>query len=362
MGITLRSGLWGKVVRIQPFLIAQFETYIDAKELGVRSMNIVRRIAAGGLAVIVDSTVASRWLLKILIPVAILTKVAQGLGLIALLAQALEVPMSVFGLPGSTGIVWATAMLSGLFPAVLVYASIAADSGLTVAQVSVLASLLLIAHSLPTEVTVASCAGIPARVTLLLRIGAAVVYAYLLHATLESNQLLQATATMLPFPTANDPGLLAWAIAEVQRMLLICATVYVLHLVMAILEAAKITELVAVLLTPPLRMLGICPKASSILITGFVMGIAVGGAMIVKEANSGEICRKDVFGALTLLGMFHSVVDDTLLMMAVGADISGIFWGRLLFVLLLVALIMRVHQHRDFFQRMLFWKQSGATA
>ena len=305
-------------------------------------MRLLRQVVHWFYAVGSQATQTSKWLLKLLIPISLATKLAQELGVVQVLAEMLEAPMSLLGLPGSAGIVWATAMLSGLFPAVLVYASIIGDATLSVAQVSVLASLMLIAHSLPTEVTVARYAGIRVRTSLLIRIAAALVYALLLHLTLEKYQLLQTPASMLPFPEASDAGVLAWAIAEAQRLGLICLTVFVLHFVMELLRAVGAIALVTLLLTPPLRLLGICPRASSIIITGFIMGVAIGGALIVKEANSGEISCSDVFGALTLLGLFHSVVDDTLLMLAVGADFTGIFWGRLLFALLVVSVLTRI--------------------
>jgi len=56
-----------------------------------------------------------------------------------------------------------------------------------------------------------------------------------------------------------------------------------------------------------------------------------------------------------MLGLCHSMFEDTLVMMLLGGHVSGVFWGRLLFSLLaiwlLCLLVKRLPQ--SFFERYL---------
>ena len=78
------------------------------------------------------------------------------------------------------------------------------------------------------------------------------------------------------------------------------------------------------------------------------MGIAYGGGLIIHEARSGRLEKKDIFFALALMGLSHALIEDTLLMMALGGHISGLFLGRLIFsvifIFFLVKLVSRLSQ------------------
>ena len=73
-----------------------------------------------------------------------------------------------------------------------------------------------------------------------------------------------------------------------------------------------------------------------------MLGLSFGGGLLIKEAGSGKLSTKDIFIAMTLLSVCHSLIEDTLLIMILGAHISGVFWGRLVFSLLFTVLISRL--------------------
>jgi len=98
-----------------------------------------------------DTTATSGELLKITVPAVIATKILEELGLIVYISMALEPVMGLMGLPGALGLVWATGIMTSLYGVVGVYAALAPGLELTSAQVTVLCSVILIAHSLPVE-------------------------------------------------------------------------------------------------------------------------------------------------------------------------------------------------------------------
>ena len=78
--------------------------------------------------------------------------------------------------------------------------------------------------------------------------------------------------------------------------------------------------------------------------------------MIMHEAHSGKVGAKDIFYSLSLMGLSHSVFEDTLLMVVLGGHVSGLLWARVIFTLIVVALLVRMVTWLgdEFFYRRLF--------
>jgi hypothetical protein len=92
-------------------------------------------------------------LFKIIIPISILTKLLTDAGVTHYLGLALSPVMEVVGLPGSMGLVWATTLVTNIYGGIVVFASLAPEANLTIAQVTVLTTMMLIAHGrLPDSV------------------------------------------------------------------------------------------------------------------------------------------------------------------------------------------------------------------
>ena len=96
------------------------------------------------------------------------------------------------------------------------------------------------------------------------------------------------------------------------------------------------------LLEPVLALLGMSRAAAPITIIGMTLGLSYGGGLIIQEAQSGCLSKKDIFASVALMGLCHSIFEDTLLLMVLGAHVSGIFWGRIVFSLVVVFLLARL--------------------
>ena len=129
----------------------------------------------------------------------------------------------------------------------------------------------------------------------------------------------------------------------------------VLLTLLKILRAIGVEQAISYLLQPVLKVLGISPKATTITIIGITLGLSYGGGLLIREAESGKVDAADIFAAISLLGLCHSLIEDTLLIMLMGADLSGILWARLLFAVVVVAILARYQQKRSvgFSQRFL---------
>lgn len=281
-------------------------------------------------------------LLKIGVPVIVVTKIAVEFGLINGLGYLLDPVMGLVGLPGSLGIVWATGMLTNLYTSMVVFASLAADMGLTEAQVTILCSMLLIAHSLPIELAITKKAGAGFGAVAFLRLFSAFFYGLILNFVCSSLHVWQGKAAIFFQAEASRLSLLEWSIDQIIFFSMIGLLILGILIVMRVLELLGILSFLERLLEPLLKVLGMSGKAAPVTVVGMVLGITYGGSLIIKETLSGRLEREDVFYSLALMGLCHAIIEDTLLMLAMGGKITGILWGRLLFSFFVIFLLVRL--------------------
>jgi len=282
------------------------------------------------------------FLLKIMIPISIIVKVLDYYGLIETIGQALNPAMGVVGLPGEFGLVVATAMLVNIYGAAIVLFTLSLTYTYTVAEVSILACMMLIAHTLPIEARIAQKAGVRLWFTLSFRIILAFVFGFILHIIFSTFHLFQGKNVMIWQPGYTDPTLFEWAISQVGYYFMIFLIILSLTIFLRILKNTGALERINNFLKPGMRFLGMSKNAAIIPIIGNTLGLAYGGGVIVKEAKNKSISKKDIFLSLSFLGLSHSLIEDTLLTLAIGASIFAIFFGRIAFTIIVIVILAKI--------------------
>jgi len=281
-------------------------------------------------------------LFKIIIPISIATRFLQQWGLVDQLGVLLGPVMHLVGLPGEIGLVWATAMVTNLYAGMVVFAQVAPGLDLSIAQVTVLTTMMLVAHGLPVELRIAQKAGTRFRTQALLRVGGALLLGALLNLGYRLTDSLQGANHSLWNPPAVDPSWLGWGLSELRNLGSIALIIFSLMALLRLLKKIGLVDLLTRVLEPVLAMLGMGRQAAPLTIVGITLGLAYGGGLIIQEAQSGRLSKQDLFSSIALMGLCHSLIEDSLLMMVLGGHVSGVFWGRLIFSLLVVYLLVRL--------------------
>lgn len=312
-------------------------------------MGNIKSITSSLIKVFHDACRVSLDLFKIMVPVIIVVKILQELDLIRYFAIPLGPAMEAVGLPAEMGLVWATAMLNNLYTAIIVFLSLVKDTPITTAQATVLCTMMLVAHNLPVELKIAQRCGPRLIFQAVSRFGSAILLGWLLNIGFRRLGLLQGPVKILIERDAQghtaDESLIFWAAGEARNLLSVFLIILGLLVLMKVLRRLRIIDVVSRVLRPLLGTIGIGPKATAITVIGLTMGIAYGGGLIIHEARSGEIGREDIFYSLTLMGISHSFIEDTLLMVTIGGHLSGLLCARFAFSLIVVALLVRICGH-----------------
>lgn len=86
---------------------------------------------------------------------------------------------------------------------------------------------------------------------------------------------------------------------------------------------------------------GFGPKALFPLMTGILFGISYGAGVLIPQAQSGELSRKQVFLIALFLCLCHAIIEDTLLFVLLGANPWIVVLTRSIAALIIVAIFAR---------------------
>ncbi|MBR3938345.1 MAG: hypothetical protein IKJ67_00020 [Bacteroidales bacterium] len=303
-------------------------------------------------------------LFKILIPISILIKILQETGGINYVSNFFDPLMQLMGLPGEMGIVWASAIFGNLYGGLLAFYSLQSTVSLTVAQATILMTALLIAHSFLMEVVVVYKAGLKWIPIVLFRLGMAVVVGMFLNFFYTATGLLQEPASQIMTLSAPaDQSIAAWVINELKNYVSIALIILALIATLEILKRIGLIEKLNKLLEPILNFIGMTSKIVPLTIIGLTLGLAYGGALIIDETRATSISKKDIFYSLLLMSLFHSIIEDTMLVASAGGNWSGIILFRFIFAFITTAILIRITRNWDdtkmdkYFTRKNFSKQ-----
>lgn len=280
-------------------------------------------------------------LLKVMVPAIIAVKVLDMFGGTQWLGKMLAPLMQFIGLPEQLGLVWATAMLTNIFTAMVVFVDVTASLELSVAQVSVVGILILLSHAIPIEGAVAKMVGVSWRITISLKIGGSLLLAALVNWLYTILDYQQQPAVLLWQGEPQQQSMQQWALEQGQLLITIFFIISALIILLRILKKLGLETLLQTLLSPLFKLLDITKDASNITITGITLGLSYGAGLMIAEVKKGNISNKDILLSICFLTLAHSLIEDTLLILMLGADVLAILWIRIVFAVVVVALMAR---------------------
>lgn len=281
-------------------------------------------------------------LARIIIPVALATEVLMRLGIIAAIAPLFKPIMSFFGLPPELGLAWLTGLLVGIWGAITLIFTLVPASELTVADITIFSALLLFAHALPIEQAIIRRAGPGLMATALIRLGGGMIYAAILHWISMGTGWMQQPLQGAWQPMAETQGWGGFLLGLAEAMGWMLVVLLLLGWMLELLRISGVMALLGRLIDPILRLAGIGSEAREFAVIGTLLGVAYGGGLMIREARSGRIPPRQIFAACVFMGFSHSVIEDTAIVIALGADALAVLWGRLIFAIIATALIMRL--------------------
>jgi len=131
---------------------------------------------------------------------------------------------------------------------------------------------------------------------------------------------------------------------SVRITLLVTAIIIPLMLGLALLRDSRLLDRAAGFLRPVMQRLTLSNNAAYPLLAGLFLGIVFGSGVILSFARDGSLTKRDLMLVLVFLGICHSIIEDTVVFMALGANWWVLICARFFLALLAaftVSLLLR---------------------
>lgn len=279
--------------------------------------------------------IETTWTLaKIVFPITFIVSILKYTPVIDILSKMLEPIMGFFGLSGQSAIVLVLGNVLNL------YAGIGAmlTMELTVKEVYILAVMLSLSHTFIVETAITTKIGVKPWLVALMRMGMGFLFAFVINIVWKSGQ--EKAEYLLS--TATDQTLTAWpdivlsaAWTGVNSIIQIAVIVIPVMIFIQILKDIDILPLLAKLMSPFTRLIGVSDKTGVTLLAGLLFGIAYGAGVIIQTAKEENLSKKDIYLVSIFLVCCHAVVEDTLIFAPLGINIIYLLLARVSLALVL---------------------------
>ncbi len=268
------------------------------------------------------------WLLSITIPVSFVVLILKATGALYLMARVFEPLFALLGLPGESAVVFATACLLNIYSCIAVIETL----GMTGRTVTILALMCLISHNLPVESTVQKKTGSSLLKMIAIRLSASFAGGMALNLLLPADILT--TAPLIAGKSLADQTFLAelqvWGIGMASLCVKIMVLVTLLMILQRILEAFGITGRLSRLLKYPLMVLGVPRQAAFLWVVANTLGLAYGAGVIFDHVGRGHLTPSQADLLNCHIAISHSLLEDTLLFVAIGVSAWWIIIPRVI--------------------------------
>lgn len=282
----------------------------------------------------------SMMMLKVFIPLSLLTLLLRQLGVLDILAPVFAPFMSLIGLPGEAAIT----LLVGFTNTIYAALATAAAMDLTARQITILGVVLGIAHSLFVETGILTNLRMATVGIALFRIVVGLAAGTIL------NIIMPDIGGVVTHPNASG-GAFSWMHALLQvgtTSLQIVGIIFTItfgyELVSLWRGAAGFKERVRFLPST----VGMSDRAVAPWIVGFIVGITYGAALLYQFDEKQPLSHKDACLITIFLCLAHAVIEDTMLFVVVGGNLAWIFLTRAIMAVMVVRILATGNLYKHF--------------
>lgn len=279
-----------------------------------------------------DSMKISWMMIKIFIPLSILTFILKQTGVIDFISPVFAPVMELMGLPGETAITLIASATNGIYGGVATMASF----DLSFRQITILGIVLGFAHNLIVET------GILMKLKFATLRIAFFRFAMGIIAGIVLNQILPADVhgvVLNPYAKVTE---FSWAKAFMSMgttSLQIILLTLVLSISYELLRLWKFAQKIKLKMSSVSGSMGIAEKSFVPWVVGYIFGIVYGAAILFKFAEKKEISHKDASLITVFICMAHAIIEDTMLFVVIGGNAWWIFLVRTVLALLLMKIL-----------------------
>lgn len=119
-------------------------------------------------------------------------------------------------------------------------------------------------------------------------------------------------------------------------------------IIVEIFEEYNLLNKLTAFLSPVTKIIRVPQEGNLPLLAGLVLGIGYGGAIIIESARRGKLNAEDIFLVNLFLVICHSLVEDTLIWLALGAKVIPLQIARFIIAIIICYFIsLYINKYRQ---------------
>ncbi len=277
-------------------------------------------------------------LAKVVFPITFIVGILKYTPLIETLSKFLEPVLVIFGLSGQSALVLVLGNILNPYAAIGTMLTLE----LAIKEVYILAIMLSLSHNILVETAITTKIGVKPWIAATMRLSLSFIFAFFINLFWKGGQ---EKAQYLLAPPVRTEVLTEWPdilYAAAQNSFLgviqIAMIVIPVMIMIQLLKDIDVLPLLAKLMSPLTRLIGVSEKTGVTLLAGLLFGIAYGAGVIIQTAKEENLSKKDIYLVSIFLICCHAIIEDTLVFAPLGINVLYLLLPRFaLAVLLTVA-------------------------
>ncbi len=276
-----------------------------------------------------SSLQSSIFILKLVIPLYIFADILLYFGWLGYISFIFEPITNILHLPTET----ALALAAGVFLNIYAAIAFAAPLGLSPYEWTILGLFLGVCHSMLIESAIMKKIGISVRYAFSLRISMAflaVIPLYFMPLSWFGEKAVldtQKAEVFDNFYSMIENSIYSSLVLSIKVILLIVSIIFLMDFVKSTKIVQEYQKKVS---------------TSFSIIAGLILGITYGAGILMNEAKSGALSKKEIFYIGTFLMICHSIIEDTLLFVIFGANYWILVSIRLVYAIIFSYILVKI--------------------
>lgn len=304
--------------------------------------NFSHRALSAAKSALPQAVRTSIWVVKITLAVSFAILFLKYLNIVPWINNFVSPVFRHLGLPGEASL----AFLSGYFTNVYTAIAVAVSLDLDVRTMTILGVMALCAHNMITETLVQKKTGTNAWWIAFVRTAAAFVLAAVLN-LLMGGEVVSNVAHYTQEQLEFIPLLKDWAVTSFWLVLKMVTLIISLSILQKLLNEFGIIAALSKILGPVMSFFGLGRNTAFLWIVANTLGLAYGAAIMIDEAQSGNVSKRDIDYLNTHICSSHSNLEDLFLISSVGAIWWIVLLSRWCFSFAIVWLLRAYYFFRD---------------
>jgi len=267
------------------------------------------------------------------LPISLLVRLLEYSGWLAEISGFLSPLFSLVGLPGETAIIFITSTFGPLYAPIALITSMS----LGLREATILAIMCLVSHNLIVESSIQAKTGSSFWGMTILRLSMSFLIAFTLNLVLpEWSGQTVGKALAATQDTSLKEVLILWITGSMSVIITILLIVTGLMILHNVLDEFRLMKKLSDLFAPLMKIFGLPRDAAFLWLVGNVVGLAYGGAIMVEQMQLKKLTQKEGHLLNHHLAVSHSLLEDTVIFVAIGIPALWILGTRLLFAIAVV--------------------------